>query len=543
MLKKVARWNSQSVKRSKGMKRVALIGAILFLAGGGVAVAIRLTGPGPKLNATSTAVTPLQSQGNLSPTSPAKEYIYVGGRLVATEEPAAVLSAPTNLRTLSSKYIGWTDNSNNETGFKIERSAGAAGPWTQVALVGPDITEFKIGLGYHYRVKATNAGGDSAPSNVLNHNWDVNYTTYYHEATEDFSGTLNPNGAWRYGYRASVGSAFILLPNNDNLYGLPAGMHTWYLPGVWNLPAVVHNGTGVPQLYFGATHPTTLLNQYPGGDGAMSVVRWTASSTGSAQITGRFEGLDTTTTGVSVVKNGTVSLLTGNITGFGNQAPFSLTVSVVAGDTIDFQVASNGDLSHDSTGLAVSVNVQGPPPPLTYNVVSDFSPTQNQGAAWAYGYRPANGAFAVLPNNDNLYGLPAGMHTWYLPGVWNLPAVIHNGTGIPQSYFGATHPTDVLNLYPGADSVKSVVRWTVPRAGTAQLTGRFEGLDTTTTSVSVVKNGTLTLFNGNVNGFGNQAPFSLSVAVVAGDTIEFQVGYNGDVQRDSTGLALAITLP
>ena len=81
-----------------------------------------------------------------------------------------------------------------------------------------------------------------------------------------------------------------------------------------------------------------------------------------------------------------------------------------------------------------------------------------------------------------------------------------------------------------------------PRAGTAQITGRFQGLDVTTASVSVVKNGSATLASGNVNGLGNQVPFSLSVAVAAGDTVEFRVHGNGDNQHDSTGLAVAITL-
>ncbi|MDT5271182.1 MAG: hypothetical protein QOH49_3368, partial [Acidobacteriota bacterium] len=44
-----------------------------------------------------------------------------------------------------------------------------------------------------------------------------------------------------------------------------------------------------------------------------------------------------------------------------------------------------------------------------YDAVSDFSPTQNQGAAWSYGYRAPGGAFALLSSNDNIFGLAAGM--------------------------------------------------------------------------------------------------------------------------------------
>lgn len=490
---------------------------------------------------------------SFSPGSPAKEYVYAGGRLVATEEPAAGTppAAPTNLQRYKpdTGHLVWTDNSSDETGFSVEAQASAGGAWSQVGTVGAGVKVYLTGgtnceTRYpRFRVRAFNAHGSSAPSNEATPSLCYLESTILYDAVQDLSATQNPSGAWSYGSRAAGGGSFILFTNNNNVYGLPSGMHTWYAPNAYNLPGVIHNGTGATQSYFGATQPTMLLNLYPGAYGERSVVRWTARAAGTAQVAGRFEGLDATTTAVSVVKNGSVSLFNGSVNGLGNQAPFSLSLTVAAGDTIEFQVACNGDVQHDSTGLAVTVTTQGTPAPLNFDAVNDFSPTQSQGAAWAYGSRPAGGgSFAALPNNDNLYGLAAGMHTWYLPGVWNLPAVFHNGTGATQSYFGATQPIDLLNLYPGGAGERSVVRWTAPRAGTAQVTGRFQGLDATTTAVAVVKNGATTLASGSVNGLGNQAPFSLTVAVAAGDTLEFQVSYNGDVQHDSTGLAAAITL-
>lgn len=491
---------------------------------------------------------------SFSPASPSKEYVYAGGRLVATEEPASgpTPAAPTDLRRdkVNKAYLIWADNSSDETGFSVERQASVGGAWSPTGTVSANVTTYRTGgtnceTQYpRFRVRAFNAQGSSAPSNeatpLLCY---LEGGATVQDAVADFSATQNPAGAWSYGYRASGGGTFILFTNNSNVYGLPSGMHTWYVPNAYNLPGVIHNGTGVTQSYFGATQPTTLLNLYPGAYGEKSVARWTAQTAGTAQVAGRFEGLDATTTAVSVVKNGSTSLFTGSVTGFGNQAPFSLSLTVAAGDTIEFQVSYNGDIQHDSTGLAVTVTTQGTPAPLTFDAVADFSPMQSQGATWAYGYRAAGGgAFAALTNNDNLYGLAAGMHTWYLPGVWNLPAIFHNGTGATQSYYGATQPIDLLNLYPGGAGEKAVVRWTAPRAGTAQVTGRFQGLDATTTAVAVVKNGATTLASGNINGLGNQATFSLTVAVAAGDTLEFQVSYNGDIGHDSTGLAAAITL-
>lgn len=528
-------------KRGKALNQVAAGGLILALVSAGTALAL-LRPARPSLGTTTVPAAIAQTQNNFAPGSPSKEYIYAGGRLVATEEPSPALpSAPTILRTLSDRYIGWTDNSNNETGFKIERSASSTGPWEQAGLVGPDVVVFKIGLGYYLRVKATAAAGDSAPSNVINHTWEIVEWPWYYEVTGEFSATQNPSGAWSYGYQNSAGAPFVLFVNNNNIFGLETGLTSWYLPNAWNLPAIIHNGTGVSKSYYGATHPPNLINLFPGTSTQRSVLRWRAQRTGTIKIEGRFEGLDATTTDVTITHNLSASLFGANVNGFGSRAPFSVTREVVAGDTVEFTVGNgNGDLSHDSTGLSVAITVQAPPS-VTYNAVQEFSPTQNQTGAWSYGYRSGT-TFAMLPNNNNVFGLEAGLHTWYLPNAFNLPAVIHNGTGVTKSYYGATHPPDLLNLFPGASGEKAVVRWTAPQAGTARIGGRFQGLDAATTDVAVTHNGA-SVFGGNISGLGNQAPFTLTRTVAAGDTIEFQVGYgNGTVSSDSTGLAVAITL-
>jgi YD repeat-containing protein len=66
--------------------------------------------------------------------------------------------------------LAWTDNSSNETGFKIERKTGAGGTYAEVTTVGAGVTSYSnTGLAsntqYFYRVRATNTGGDSAYSN------------------------------------------------------------------------------------------------------------------------------------------------------------------------------------------------------------------------------------------------------------------------------------------------------------------------------------------------------------------------------------------
>ncbi|MCB0162587.1 MAG: DNRLRE domain-containing protein [Anaerolineae bacterium] len=67
----------------------------------------------------------------------------------------------------------WQDNSNNETGFKIERSPNGSSNWTQIATVGVNATTYaNTGLSpsttYFFRVRAYNGSGNSAYSNIAN---------------------------------------------------------------------------------------------------------------------------------------------------------------------------------------------------------------------------------------------------------------------------------------------------------------------------------------------------------------------------------------
>jgi hypothetical protein len=64
----------------------------------------------------------------------------------------------------------WNDNSNNESGFIIERRIGS-GAFVVIATVGANVTSYidgtvSAGTDYAYRVRATNSGGHSGYSNI-----------------------------------------------------------------------------------------------------------------------------------------------------------------------------------------------------------------------------------------------------------------------------------------------------------------------------------------------------------------------------------------
>jgi hypothetical protein len=66
--------------------------------------------------------------------------------------------------------LTWTDTANDFTGFKIERKTGTTGTYALLTTVGPTVfsytdTGLPVGTTYCYQVKATNAAGDSPPSN------------------------------------------------------------------------------------------------------------------------------------------------------------------------------------------------------------------------------------------------------------------------------------------------------------------------------------------------------------------------------------------
>src|SRR5262249_18461693 len=82
-----------------------------------------------------------------------------------------VPAAPGGLNVASGSdrlTLTWADNSNNETGFAIERSSDGR-TFVPIGVVGPNVTTFVNYLSsgtFSYRVKAFNLVGESDYSNV-----------------------------------------------------------------------------------------------------------------------------------------------------------------------------------------------------------------------------------------------------------------------------------------------------------------------------------------------------------------------------------------
>lgn len=95
--------------------------------------------------------------------------------LTVNDAATAAPLNPTNLAVTQTSAVAatltWTDQSSDETGFRIERKSSADGAYASIGTVGSNATTFSDpgpftqGTAYYYRVFATGSAGDSLATN------------------------------------------------------------------------------------------------------------------------------------------------------------------------------------------------------------------------------------------------------------------------------------------------------------------------------------------------------------------------------------------
>ena len=187
-----------------------------------------------------------------------------------------------------------------------------------------------------------------------------------YDAVHDFSITANPNGAWSYGWSATLNGTFTLYAagNGDCLSGLSDWRELTDCPDVVPQPNLAHNDTA--SILCGPTFcvPPSLLDLHPGDKGQYSILRWTAPAAGRYLVSGTFSGEDftgPTTTDVHVVWNQTFSLLRASIASYQVPLDFAQVVEAQAGDTIDMAVGfgRDHDWADDGTGVSLKITRLG----------------------------------------------------------------------------------------------------------------------------------------------------------------------------------------
>lgn len=99
-------------------------------------------------------------------------YTVANFRASVAQPPAAPSSLTATAISPARIDLAWSDNSTTETGFQIDRAFFGSGAWSPIATVGANVQSYAntsglvSGTSYDYRVRAYNAYGNSAYSNV-----------------------------------------------------------------------------------------------------------------------------------------------------------------------------------------------------------------------------------------------------------------------------------------------------------------------------------------------------------------------------------------
>jgi len=204
------------------------------------------------------AVTAVNSAGE----SPKSNEVYAKPAAPVVPPP----NAATNLgaTTVSSKQINlsWQDNSNNESGFKIERKTGVTGAYTQIATVGVNVTSYSntaltSNTTYYYRVRAYSIAGNSAYSNEVQAKTQplpTSKPTLKSPVSASIVSGLTPRlewspstGATSYGIQVATSYNFTNLIVNqtgigDTNYEIPPGVLNWSTKYYWRVNAMSLGG-------------------------------------------------------------------------------------------------------------------------------------------------------------------------------------------------------------------------------------------------------------------------------------------------------------
>lgn len=174
------------------------------------------------------------------------------------------------------------------------------------------------------------------------------------DAPADFSATDNPNQVWSYGWSDVPGGQFALYVDSSQRLGLDA----WSRNGT-DQPSVLHNGTNQPiVLSAGLTVYPGQLVLHPGREGENCVLRWTAPTSGAFEVEAEFQLIDVQARTVDAhIYRGSSSLFSRLLSGFGDLARFGSTLSVAAGESVDFVVGLGTEAyTDDSVSITLTIS-------------------------------------------------------------------------------------------------------------------------------------------------------------------------------------------
>lgn len=196
-------------------------------------------------------------------------------------------------------------------------------------------------------------------------------------STNDFTITTPPSTTtWDLvsEYSNTQGPVWYYL--NEDLTQMTYG-HAVYGGTYWQ-GATTYGGIGAG--YIHPSDPTTNPTQ------ANGLIRWVSPVNATISITGTYRDVDTVTgdgVNFSIVKTGGSALFSDDVPSGTGTRSYSLTTTVIAGDTIDFTVDPKTEHAWDGTALTATIAIVSvtppptppptptpPPPPTTINLLS-----------------------------------------------------------------------------------------------------------------------------------------------------------------------------
>jgi hypothetical protein len=171
----------------------------------------------------------------------------------------------------------------------------------------------------------------------------------------------------------------------------------------------------------------------------------------------------------------------------------------------------------------------------TFNARQDFSPTDNPtGKGWSYGYTYSlDGSMTVYPSHYIDYN---GYYGWHDTSGIVIPHVTLFDKPLPWGFVAAP---DELGLHPGYGGQFSIIRWTAPSDGTATVVNRFRDAGTGLLEVFTYHNAAK-LTDDVLVDYDTTPTYNNTFSVLAGDKIDFAVGYMGSADGDTTVVAASV---
>ena len=220
----------------------------------------------------------------------------------------------------------------------------------------------------------------------------------YYDLATDFTTTNIPNDPWTYGYKTTLGGAFIPFAYalaGGSLYS-PTFLVDYRSNAVDGFPSILKNNTAsIQTLNNTAPVPVGKLAMYPGPSGEYASARWTSPVDMSinvsvtytkADISGGIGGPTVQLNGVTIF-SALVSPVAGSTT-----ATFNSTIVITKGDILDFMLGFGSDLNYFNDMTLVDVSIIPTP-----GTIVKFNPT------WALTPYLVKGVKVTINNSDS-YG-------------------------------------------------------------------------------------------------------------------------------------------